>query len=304
MYNGASFTIGAVMIYAYSPSPTRTIVAAALNRATFEQWFLNVSDEHFTTKMETDIWDHMADSHLELFRTTVFVFDHADSAQRQAFVDQHQLMMCTRERAADRHTDMLNWDAPDPYSPEDNRTIAEIYNLVEHDRFDQRTDEQKAQDLEIKKMMDDLRKKGEVSEDSFAPLPEAGDDAMRVSDVRVKQKQDGSQEIDNILASKENQVEIVDNATLVLKVNDKTLISSVQWKGSTLYGSRDTVDDIWERKLYGDVKSFSGTVTTLDGTQTSEVLFNEVITNIYSKEDFKEEFKQDGDGDLKEERTE
>lgn len=276
------------MIYAYAPSPTQTIVAAALNRATFEQWFLGMTGEHYQSAVETDIWDHMADPHLELFRTTVFTFTHQDAAQQQAFIDAHQLMMCTKERAADRHTDMLNWDAPDPYSPEDNRTIAEIYDLVTNDRFDKRTDEQKAQDLEIKKMMDDLRKKGEISEDSFAPLPEAGEDAMRVSDVRVKTHRDGSQEIDNILASKDTQVEIVDNAVLTLKVNDKTIVLSVQWKGTTLYGSRETVDDIWERKLYGDVTSFSGEVRTMDGSQVSEVLFNDLITNIFSAKEFQE----------------
>jgi hypothetical protein len=271
------------MIYAHLPSPLVTVVAAAQNRATFESWYLNVGTEHFTSSRETEIMDHLCDPDFELFKTTVYVFDHATAADQEAFVKKHDLLVGTYSRAADRHTDMVNWDTPDPYDINDMRTIAEIYNLGDDDKYDKRTDEEKAKDLEIKKMMDELRKKGEVSEDSFSPRKEVGEDGMAVTDVRVKTYQDGSQTIDNILANKDDlEANYVPNAMLTLDINGKKIVVAVQWKGTTLYGSRDSVDEIWVDKIYGDVVTFSGQVITDDGSQKSNILFNDMITNIYS----------------------
>ena len=292
------------MIYAQLRSPLVTVVAAALNRATYENWFSSLEPGHFKQATETEIMDHLSDPDLELFRTTVFVVEHETPEDQQAFVAKHGLQVCSYATAADRHTDMLNWDAPDPYDIEDTRTIEQIFNLTTEDRFDKRTDEEKARDLEIKKMMDELRKKGEVSEDSFAPRKDAGEDGMQVTDVRVKTYQDGSQDIDNILANKDDlEANYVPNATLVLEVNGKKIVLVVQWKGTTLYGSRNTVDEIWEDKLYGDVQTFNGTVTTDDGTQTSDVLFNPLITNIHSRIPFNEP-EEDLGGEMEQKPTE
>lgn len=277
------------MIYAQLRSPLVTVVAAALNRATYENWFAALEQGGFTVANETEIMDHLSDPDLELFRSTVYVVEHATPEDQQAFVEKHGLQICSYATAADRHTDMLNWDAPDPYDIEDERTIEQLFNLTTEDRFDKRTDEEKARDLEIKKMMDELRKKGEVSEDSFAPRKEAGEDGMSVTDVRVKTYQDGSQDVDNILANKDElEANYVPNATLVLEVNEKKIVLEVQWKGTTLYGSRNSVDEIWVEKLYGDFQTFKGTVTSHDGEQASDILFNPLITNIYSQVPFKE----------------
>ncbi len=274
------------MLYAYCPNETKTIVAAALNREKFNAWFEAAGEELSSERYETSFMDHLSNEEFIGFRTTVFVFEHRNVAEQAKFIEKHELLVGTRTRAIDRHTDMVNYDAPDPYDINDVRTIEEIYNLKQEDKYDKRTDEEKASDAQMKKLMDEARKKGEVSDDSFAPRKEvnAGDDKMYVSDVRTLANTDGSVHDVKILGHKDStNVVVKPNAQLTVEINGKTLQIPVQWKNTTLHGSVDLVREVFEDKIYGEFDGVKMSVKLDDGTQESEVVFNPLITNIHAK---------------------
>lgn len=279
------------MLYAFQPDNKTTVVAAHNYQSDLTKWFETLKGEHYTDARETDFMERLSDPVYSRFGGPVYVFEHMDEAQQKLFEAAHNLLVGSIARAVDRNRDMVNRGLPDPYDPEDTRTIAEIEGLTEeNDKWDERTEEEKAQDAEMKKMMDELRKKGEATEDSFTPVQKvkAGQDRMRITDVRTKAKADGSVDLDNILANKEGEVDVQVNAVLTVEVNGQTLTADVQWKGTTLYGSQDLVTDIWVDQNYGNPSTYKATVVTIDGTQNSMVLFNPLITNIHSMMPYKD----------------
>ena len=131
-------------LYGYKKSPTITVVGAALSKDEFSKFYDGAS-EHFVEKEMSDIMMHLTDPEFEPFRAEVAIFTHTTEEQAQQFIDQYEILIGTRQRAIDRNSDMVDYDAPDPYLDDsDNRTIEEIHGLDKEDKFDRRTDEEKA----------------------------------------------------------------------------------------------------------------------------------------------------------------
>lgn len=196
-------------LYGYTKDATTTIVGAALNKEEFQKFFEGAT-EHFVEKEESDLMMHLTDPEFEKFSATVYIFTHTDAEQQAAFIAQYEILIGTHQRAVDRNTDMVNYDAPDPYlDGSDNRTIEEIYGLDKDDKWDKRTDEEKAADEELKKQLDEMKKKGELSNDDSFSAPKKG--GVYVNDIRATTNADGSVTVDTVLATKVEEGEKMDD---------------------------------------------------------------------------------------------
>jgi len=197
-------------LYAYKREQGfETVVAASTtSKADYEKWFEGIDAQNYTDKYQTDMMTHLTNDEFQPFQSHVFVFEHESAEQQQAFIDQHNLLVGTRQRAIDRMIDMINWEAPDYYDINETRTIEEIHGLDKEDKFDRRSEEDKAYDEQIKKQMKELAKEGKLTGDSFAPAKDSG---VYVNDIRTSTNADGTIDIDNVLATKVEEGETRDN---------------------------------------------------------------------------------------------
>lgn len=268
-----------------------TVVGAALNKDALNAFHAAVvvtqtEGEHlFTDVYETDCMMHLTDDEFIPFPASVLVFEHADAAQQDAFITKHDILIGTHQRAIDRCHDMVNYDAPDPWlNVNDNRTIAEINNLTEEtDRWDRRSDDEKKADNEMKKMMDELKKKGELSnDDSFSSKQKKGDGKLGISDIRTRVNADGSVDVDNILAHKYGDEQT--NAVLRMTFGDKTVSVDVNWDGRDIQGAEKLRDDVFFSNAYRDEYAAGHepvfTIRTRDGHHESPAKYQEMVGEI------------------------
>lgn len=187
----------------------RTIVAAADTLAEFEAFndiVTGLRPSPFVIFERPDAVDLMSEDDYTGLRTSPYVFSHADSEQRDAFVATCNIKLLRfREALVERQQKMLASDHLDPYvEGVDERTISQIYGLDQDDRWDKRSDEQKAKDEEWRKRADDLRKAGKLSSDSFAPVTDdtKASDKIHVSKIEAVQEKDGSITVTDVSAHK------------------------------------------------------------------------------------------------------
>lgn len=276
-------------LYGYKKPINVTVVGAALSKAEFQAWFEAATtadgDKLYVEVQETDMMMHLTDDEFQPFSASVFIFQHTDAAQQEAFIAKHEILIGTHARCVDRNSDMVNYDAPDPWlNTDDTRTIAEIHGLDKEDRWDKRTDEEKAADAEMKKMMDELKKKGELSnDDSFSPTKKKDGD-VHVTDIRTSVNADGTVEIDNVLAVKVEDAKT--NAVLDMKFGDKTVRVDVNWKERDIEGATELASDVYFSDKYRDEWAANlepiFTVTTRDGAHQSSAKFQEMAGDIYA----------------------
>jgi hypothetical protein len=278
-------------LYGYKKDATTTIVGAALNKQEFNE-FYEAATELYSDRYKSDMMMHLTDPEIQGFQAEVAIFEHADSAQQDAFITKHDILIGTRQRAVDRNADMVNYDAPDPWlNVDDERTIEQIHGLDKEDRWDKRTDEERDADRQMKKMMDDLKKKGELSnDDSFSPRkdePKEGD--VRVTDIRTTAHADGSVTVDNVLAVKLD--EETTNAVLDVQFGDRSVRTDVSWDGRDIHGADSIRDDLYFGDKYRDEWNAENepiiTITSRDGKQKSGVKFVEMLGEMVADTPFK-----------------
>lgn len=245
------------MLYGYHKEPNITVVTAALNRAEFDAWYGACDNEFVSDRYETNSFEHLTNDELTPFKSTVFIFEHATPEDRQKFAEKHGLLIGTYARAVDRCTDMVLYDAPDHYDVNETRTIEELNGLDKEDRWDRRSDEEKEADKKMKEMIDEMKKKGEISnDDSFAPRKKEGD-AVNVTDVRTSINADGTIDID-VLATKGSMTVSSDeahadhayNAKLYVKFKNHTYDYPVVWTGTSLKGAEYAAKDVYSGNKY------------------------------------------------------
>lgn len=245
------------MLYGYHKEPNITVVTAALNRAEFDAWYGACDNEFVSDRYETNSFEHLTNDELTPFKSTVFIFEHATPEDRQKFAEKHGLLIGTYARAVDRCTDMVLYDAPDHYDVNETRTIEELNGLDKEDRWDRRSDEEKEADKKMKEMIDEMKKKGEISnDDSFAPRKKEGD-TVNVTDVRTSINADGTIDIDVLatkgsmtVSSEEAHADHAYNAKLYVKFKNHTYDYPVVWTGTSLKGAEYAAKDVYSGNKY------------------------------------------------------
>lgn len=188
----------------------QTVVAAADTLLEFETFGSIVRAQKlrlFTAFCEPDVIDLMTEDAYAGFVRPPFVFTHRDAAQRDQFALSHSLKLLDyREALVERHRKMLNSEMLDSYvEGVDDRTIAEIYNLGDSDKWDRRSEEEKAKDEEWRKRAEALRKAGKMSADSFAPdaVPSQPGEDIHISEIGVTKDADGNITVVDVRAFKD-----------------------------------------------------------------------------------------------------
>ena len=102
--------------------------------------------------------------------------------------------------AIDHNVGMFEKDQPDEYDIDDSRTISELYNITVDDRHDHRTDEEKAEDAEMKEKIKDLRKNNKLTNESFSAK---SSNDVQVTAIETSVNTDGKISVDNVKAVKD-----------------------------------------------------------------------------------------------------
>jgi hypothetical protein len=107
------------------------------------------------------------------------------------------------------HNQMISDLMDDPYAAEiteDRRKIGEIHGISEVDKWDQRSDEEKEKEKadaeKMKKVYDEAKKKGNLSGESFGPVPTTKEDTVHVTDINVTIDDDGNVKVSDVTAVK------------------------------------------------------------------------------------------------------
>jgi hypothetical protein len=276
-------------LYGYKKDASTTIVGAALNKAEFDQFYEAATDHH-SDKYLSDMMMHLTDPDIQGFQASVAIFEHSSSEQQDQFIEKYEILIGTRARAVDRNVDMVNYDAPDPWlDGDDERTIEQINGLDKEDRWDKRTEEERDADRQMKKMMDEMKKKGELSnDDSFSPRkPKSGE--VHVTDVRTTAHADGSVTVDNVLAVKTDEEST--NAVLDVQFGTRNIRLDVNWVVRDIQGAESVRDDLFFSDKFKDEWSEGHepviTITSRDGKQKSGVKFVEMLGELVADLPFK-----------------
>ncbi len=133
---------------------------------------------------------HMVEDLYRGFKKPIHVFYHNDADQRDAFITEWKINVLENGvQSRDKQADMIFEDkyqrenaekqarnaaeaaaeaAGVEYTGEREKTIGEMFGLEENDPWDRRTEEELEYDREMKKMMNDAKAAGTMSDDSFA----------------------------------------------------------------------------------------------------------------------------------------
>lgn len=285
-------------LYGYKKDGNTTIVGAALNVQEFNDFLERATDLNTGVEL-SDMMMHLIDPEFQGFAASVAVIAHADAQQQDEFIEKYEILIGSRQRAVDRSIDMVNYDIPDPYDMDDSQTIEQMYGLDKEDRWDRRSDEEKELDAAMKEQIDQMRKKGELSnDDSFSAKKK--ENGVYVTDINVHANADGSFAGANVIAVKtgggEAPAEEVaeddsTNATLHMQFGDKALDVRVRWVKRNLFGSEELTKNLYEgTEYYAEWKADLEPVITVssdDGKQQSVVKYSEMFDQLFSDVAFK-----------------
>lgn len=190
------------MLYAIHDGPM-TIVAAADNLVELEAFQSAASrDGEIVDHRRPEPFEMLSDDRYRGLRVPPLVFEFADNAARDSFAARHGLVLVKQNALIDKHADMLAAQEQDPYSGDfdDKRKIGEIHGLDQSDPWDRRSDAQKAQDEQMKKLYEEAKKAGTLSGDGSFAAPK--DPRVQITDIHSTEHADGTVTIDNVLAVK------------------------------------------------------------------------------------------------------
>jgi len=152
--------------------------------------------------------DHMQNQTFKGFKHSVLAIYHSDEAQRDAFWAEWLLEEVQSQPARDRHLDMLHAKKEEirqsSETEEDRtKTLEERLGLDKNDPWDRRTEEEVEADKKMKEQMKEMRKKGDLSGDSFGGADEQR--ASRPQSRNVPGAYGRTQAIDALKAFDENR---------------------------------------------------------------------------------------------------
>jgi hypothetical protein len=206
-----------------------SVVGAADTLMDFEE-FVRLTDSTTVTPESlgvksaelASLMDMLTEDRLQGFKKAPVTVEHLSASARDAFNERFGITVMKRNAVVNKHEDMLHAELENPYAADysDPRAIEEIHDLDKDDRWDRRSDAEKAEDEAQKKAFKEAQKKGDISGDSFGPNPnrkkrvfgangEPTTDVdaptgsqVHVTDIKASRNEDGSIEIDNVLAVK------------------------------------------------------------------------------------------------------
>lgn len=154
------------MIYGMDLDDGRLMVAAADSLPEFE---VLVTSAIFEDATRPTAFEMLADPIYARFRVPPIVFRFETEAERAAFGDKIALTRLGINRLADRHDGMLAEmdEARDLSAIPDGTTIGALYGLDQEDRWDKRDEVTKEQEKELKRLYDEAKKSGKMSDESF-----------------------------------------------------------------------------------------------------------------------------------------
>lgn len=154
------------MIYGMDLDDGRLMVAAADTLPEFEAL---VSSAIFKDASRPTSFEMLADPIFSRFRIPPILFGFDGDAARAAFGDEIGLTRLGINRLVDRHDGMLVEmdEVRDLAAIPDGTTIGQLYGLTEDDRWDKRDEVSKEQEKELKRLFDDAKKAGKMSDESF-----------------------------------------------------------------------------------------------------------------------------------------
>lgn len=175
-----------------------TVVVAAPTVDNLESWYeaISATVDNYVSSRKTSFIDHMKDPDFKGYKHPAYIFEHADKAQQDLFINSNAIIVVSPGSAKDHHEDMIaEKRLALGYSDDDisdRRTLEEIHlSSEEGDRWDRRTDEQKAAAAAGKKQADDMRKRlgKAVTGSSFDPNPRGAvdDGTFNVRGISVDQ---------------------------------------------------------------------------------------------------------------------
>ena len=175
-----------------------TLVTSATTVEEYTDFLKVVQGQAFDKRNFNEVYtskalQHMMEDLYKGFRKPIHVFYHDDEAQRDAFVAEWAIDVLENSvQSRDKQADMLFEDkyrrenaekqannaaeaaaeaAGTEYTGPREKTLSEMHGLEESDPWDRRTEEELEYDREMKKMMNDAKAAGTMSDDSFAPTP-------------------------------------------------------------------------------------------------------------------------------------
>lgn len=168
-----------------------TLVVAADTVGEYVEWCDVVRGQetgNYNELYTSAFMDQMVNPIYKGYKHPVLAIYHTDEVQRDAFWTEWNIVEVKSLAGRDRHLDMLHVQAEETRlateTPEQAAmTIEERHGLDKYDPWDRRSDEEKEADAEMKKKIEEMRKKGELSGDSFG-----GADAQRASRDRPSSK--------------------------------------------------------------------------------------------------------------------
>ena len=204
------------MIFGMQSDKTTLIVAAADSVVELEAFYAKIllsQDRNeprlYSSEFQPSPNDMLLDDRFWSFKKPPYVFEFDGEETLKGFVEAYNVSVRSRAEVVDRHKKMLEVNEIDPYlSPNaDTRTIEEILGIEENDPWDTRSEEQKQQDEENRKKAEEMKKAGKLSGDSFGPgkkrkKKKSGENEVGVTDIRVSRNEDGTVNIDEVLAVK------------------------------------------------------------------------------------------------------
>jgi hypothetical protein len=199
------------MILAVSVPEKRELVIAAADSLDSQRSFIGkVQDENPQLIQDTDFTRYLVDPDLAKFKMSPTILEFPSEDEMRAFIAAHQIELTNFANAHGRQASMLSQEE---FRDDSGRTLGEIHNLVENDPWDRRTEEEKAEAEEQRKKMQDKRKSGDLTGDSFGAggakkkkndEPEEKESGgIRIRDINVKVNDDGTVEIGRVLADKD-----------------------------------------------------------------------------------------------------
>ena len=156
-----------------------------------------------------------------VYKGEVYGFKHSSIEQQNQFVEKHNITIKGTNFCLGRHEDMIDLqteidgiDTGGFFSPTNkDKTIEEIYNLKENDKWDRRDDKEREYDKQMREQIKKAQARGDISGDSFGGSSEQidnetlnkdfKDEIARVTEVHVDTDKKGNViGIDSILARK------------------------------------------------------------------------------------------------------
>ena len=198
------------MLYAIE-NELATLVCAADSLVEFEDFVSKVDTTVVTVESlnvisadYADMMEMLTEDIYQGFQKAPLVVIHADTESQKEFQERFDISVGKRNFVIAKQVSMLEAIALDPWHETDGRTIEEIHDLTDNDKWDRRTDEERDEDEAMKKAYNDAKANDGLSGDSFGPNLDRKKKTPEViiTDIHSHRQADGEVILDRVLSVK------------------------------------------------------------------------------------------------------